>query len=179
MLLQKTVNHLGLNHRQMLSEQTKNNKVTKSKQMGNSFTYSDSQILRILNSVKTIAIIGASITEKRTSHILMKYLQGKGYRIIPINPNYSGKKILSEEVYPSLSECNQQIDMVDVFLKNCQITEIAEESALNKNRLKIKCLWTQLGLINLQAHKIASAAGIEVIMDRCPKIEYSRLSKKY
>ncbi len=109
----------------------------------------------------------------------MKYLQGKGYRIIPINPNYSGKKILSEEVYPSLSECNQQIDMVDVFLKNCQITEIAEESALNKNRLKIKCLWTQLGLINLQAHKIASAAGIEVIMDRCPKIEYSRLSKKY
>ena len=74
----------------MLSEQTKNNKVTKSKQMGNSFTYSDSQILRILNSVKTIAIIGASITEKRTSHILMKYLQGKGYRIIPINPNYSG-----------------------------------------------------------------------------------------
>ncbi|MBT4488888.1 MAG: CoA-binding protein, partial [Rhodospirillaceae bacterium] len=113
---------------------------------------------------------------KRPSFFAMKYLQRRGYRVIPVNPGRAGTEILGETVYASLAEIPGGIDMVDVFRASEAALGVAEEAAALKSEKNIKVLWLQLGVRNDDAAAVAEAAGIDVIMDRCPKIEFARLS---
>jgi predicted CoA-binding protein len=138
--------------------------------------YPDALIARILRSVKTIAMVGASPNEMRPSYFAMKYLLEKGFKIIPVNPGQAGKEILGQKVYASVSEVPAPVDMVDVFRNSEAAGAVTDEVLANKDRLGVKVLWMQLGVINEEARKRAEAAGLTVIMNRCPKIEYGRLS---
>ena len=138
--------------------------------------YPDTLIARILRSVKTIAMVGASPNESRPSYFAMKYLLDKGFKIIPVNPGQAGKEILGQKVFASVSEVPSPVDMVDIFRNSEAAGGITDEVIANKNRLGVNILWMQLGVINEAAAKRAEAAGLTVIMNRCPKIEYGRLS---
>jgi predicted CoA-binding protein len=138
--------------------------------------YPDALIARILRSVKTIAMVGASQNEVRPSFFAMKYLLDKGFKIIPVNPGQAGKDILGQKVYARLSDVPAPVDMVDIFRNSEAAGPITDEALANKDRLGVKVLWMQLGVINEDAAKRATAAGLTVIMNRCPKIEYGRLS---
>ena len=138
--------------------------------------YSDALIARILRSVKTIAMVGASPNEMRPSYFAMKYLTDKGFKVVPINPGVAGKEILGQKVYANLSDVPAPVDMVDIFRNSAAAGPITDEAIANKDRLGIRVLWMQLGVVNEDAAKRAEAAGLTVIMNRCPKIEYGRLS---
>jgi len=138
--------------------------------------YPDALIARILRSVKTIAMVGASPNEVRPSYFAMKYLLDKGFKIIPVNPGQAGKDILGQKVYARLSDVPAPVDMVDIFRNSEAAGTITDEVLANKDRLGVKVLWMQLGVINEDAATRAQAAGLTVIMNRCPKIEYGRLS---
>jgi predicted CoA-binding protein len=138
--------------------------------------YPDALIARILRSVKTIAMVGASPNSSRPSYFAMTYLLNKGFKIIPVNPREAGKEILGQKVYASLSEVPPPVDMVDIFRNSKAAGAITDEAIANKERLGTTILWMQLGVINEDAAKRAEAAGFTVIMNRCPKIEYGRLS---
>jgi predicted CoA-binding protein len=138
--------------------------------------YSDALIARILRGVKTIAMVGASPNEVRPSFFAMKYLTEKGFKVIPVNPTAVGQEILGEKVYASLNDVPAPVDMVDIFRNSQAAGPITDEVIANKDRLGVKILWMQLGVINEDAAKRAEAAGLTVIMNRCPKIEYGRLS---
>ncbi len=137
--------------------------------------YDDKQIRGILNRVRTIAMVGASPTWNRPSYFAMKYLQAKGFRVIPINPRAAGSEILDERVYAELAEVPERIDMVQIF-RNSEaagpITDAIIAAAADKG---IGVVWMQLGVRNDEAAGRAEAAGLEVVMDRCPKIEFGRL----
>src|ERR671929_936278 len=134
--------------------------------------YSDQQIRRILERVRTIAMVGASSNWNRPSYFVMKYLQGKGYRVIPVNPGIAGQQLRGETVYASLREIPpetaEQIDMVDVFRPASETPAIVEDAIA----IGAPVVWMQLGIRNDAAAATAEAAGIEVIMNRCPKIEF-------
>ncbi len=138
--------------------------------------YSDALIARILRSVKTIAMVGASPNEVRPSFFAMKYLTEKGFKVIPVNPTAVGQEILGQKVYAKVSDLPAPVDMVDIFRNSEAAGPITDEVIANKDRLGVKILWMQLGVINEEAAKRAEAAGLTVIMNRCPKIEYGRLS---
>src|SRR6202521_520971 len=138
--------------------------------------YPDALIARILRSVKTIAMVGASPNEARPSYFAMKYLLDKGFKIIPVNPGEAGKDILGQKVYASVADLPPPVDMVDIFRNSEAAGPIADEVIANKDRLGVRILWMQLGVINEAAASRAEAAGLTVIMSRCPKIEYGRLS---
>jgi predicted CoA-binding protein len=138
--------------------------------------YSDALIARILRSVKTIAMVGASPNEVRPSYFATKYLTEKGFKVIPVNPTAVGQEILGQKVVPSVSDLMPPVDMVDIFRNSEAAGPIADEVIANMDRLGVKVLWMQLGVINEEAAKRAEAAGLTVIMNRCPKIEYGRLS---
>jgi predicted CoA-binding protein len=138
--------------------------------------YPDALIARILRSTKTIAMVGASPNSVRPSYFAMKYLLDKGFKIIPINPGQVGKDILGQKVYATLADVPPPVDMVDIFRNSEAAGPITDEVIANKDRLGVKVLWMQLGVINEEAAKRAEAAGLTVIMNRCPKIEYGRLS---
>ena len=138
--------------------------------------YTDAYIAGILGGAKTIAMVGASATSNRPSYFAMKYLLGKGFRVIPVNPGLAGKQILGERVYASLAEVPGPIDIVDIFRSSAAALEIAREAIRLKDKLAIKVVWMQLGVRNDQAAAEAEAAGLAVVMNRCPKIEYGRLS---
>jgi predicted CoA-binding protein len=138
--------------------------------------YSDTLIKTILRSVKTIAMVGASGNEIRPSYFAMMYLLGKGYKVIPINPGMAGKTILGQAVYGSLKDVPAPVDMVDIFRESKYAPAIAQEVVAEKDRLGVKILWMQLGVISEEAEKIGQDAGLTVIMDRCPKIEHGRFS---
>jgi predicted CoA-binding protein len=138
--------------------------------------YPDALIARILRSVKTIAMVGASADPARPSYFAMKYLLDKGFKIIPVNPGYAGKEILGQKVYAALSNVPPPVDMIDIFRKSEAAGAVTDEAIANKERLGATILWMQLGVINEEAAKRAEAAGFTVIMNRCPKIEYGRLS---
>ncbi|MGA9313498.1 MAG: CoA-binding protein, partial [Solirubrobacteraceae bacterium] len=133
--------------------------------------YSDAQIRRILSTVRTIALVGASANWNRPSYFVMKYLQGKGYRVIPVNPGLAGQELLGERVYANLREIPDKIDMVEVFRASDQVGPIVDDAIA----IGAPVVWMQLGVRNDEAAKRAEAAGIEVVMNRCPKIEYGRL----
>jgi predicted CoA-binding protein len=138
--------------------------------------YSDELIRSILRSTKTIAMVGASGSEMRPSYFAMKYLLDKGFLIRPVNPSLVGKEILGQAVYRSLHEVPAPIDMVDIFRTSDAALSIVKEAIGEKDRLGLKTVWMQLGVINEEAAALAREAGLTVIMDRCPKIEYGRMS---
>ena len=139
-------------------------------------TYSDDLIKSILRNNRYIAMVGASGNEMRPSYFAMKYLLDKGFRVRPVNPGMAGKTILNQEVYASLKDVPAPIEIVDIFRGSEFAPKIVEEAIAEKDRLGIKVIWMQLGVIHEDAAKTAEAAGFTVIMDRCPKIEYGRLS---
>ena len=143
--------------------------------MPKQLVYSDKAIRRILGEVRTIAMVGASPTWNRPSQFAMKYLQAKGYRVIPVNPKAAGQEILGERVYATLAEVPDRIDMVQVFRNSEAAGSITDEAIALAKEKGIKVLWMQLGVRNDTAAARAEAAGLEVVMDRCPKIEYGRL----
>ena len=138
--------------------------------------YSDELIKSILRSTKTIAMVGASGNSVRPSYFAMKYLLDKGYVVHPVNPGLEGKEILGQKVYASLKDVPAPIDMVDIFRSSDAAAGIVDEALREKDRLGIKVIWMQLGVINEDAAAKAREAGLTVVMDRCPKIEYGRLS---
>jgi len=133
--------------------------------------YTDAKLRRILSTVRTIAMVGASSNWNRPSYFVMKYLQGKGYRVIPVNPGTAGKDQLGERIYASLRDIPDKIDMVDVFRASDQVGPIVDDAIA----IGAKVVWMQLGVRNDAAAEKAEAAGLEVVMNRCPKIEFGRL----
>ena len=138
--------------------------------------YSDSYIRGILNTVKTIAMVGISPKENRPSYFAFKYLMERGYRMIPVNPGQAGKTILGQKVYAKLSDIPDPIDMVDVFRGSEHVLPIVEEAVALKPKPQV--IWMQLMVRNDEAAKLAEDAGLKVVMNRCPKIEYGRLSSE-
>ena len=138
--------------------------------------YPDSYIRGILNRVKTIAMVGISPKDNRPSYFAFKYLLQRGYRMIPVNPGYAGERILSQKVYAKLADIPEAVDMVDIFRASKDVLPIAREAlALNP---KPQVIWMQLSIRNDEAAALAEAAGVKVVMNRCPKIEYGRLSSE-
>ncbi len=138
--------------------------------------YDDALIKSVLRSVKTIAMVGASGNEMRPSYFAMMYLLAKGYVVHPINPGMVGKKILDQTVYASLKDVPAPVDMVDIFRTADVAPQIVREALAEKDRLGVKVIWMQLGVISEEAETLAREAGLTVIMDRCPKIEHGRFS---
>ena len=134
-------------------------------------SYSDDYLRGILDRVKTIAMVGASEHWNRPSYFVMKYLQDKGYRVIPVNPRASVPEILGETVYKSLAEIPGPIDMVDIFRRGEEAGPIVDEAI----KQGAQVVWMQIGVRNDEAAKKAEQAGLSVVMNRCPKIEYARL----
>jgi predicted CoA-binding protein len=139
-------------------------------------SYSDDLIKSVLRSTKVIAMVGASGNEMRPSYFAMMYLLAKGYIIHPVNPALAGKEVLGQRVYASLKEVPAPVDMVDIFRASEAAPGVVKEALEEKDRLGLKTIWMQLGVINEVAAEMARPAGLTVIMDRCPKIEYGRLS---
>ena len=138
-------------------------------------TYEDDHIRHILRNVNTIAMAGASGNWVRPSSFAMKYLQGKGYKVIPLNPSQAGNKILGETCYAKVADIPIPVDMVDIFRNSEAAGDIVDEILPIAQEKHIKVIWMQLGIRNNSAAARAEAAGLTVIMDRCPKIEYGRL----
>ncbi|WP_421913436.1 CoA-binding protein [Mesorhizobium sp.] len=136
--------------------------------------YDNAYIGGILNSVKTVAMIGASANDVRPSYFVLKYLLAKGFSVFPINPGHAGKEILGRMTYASLADVPEPIDMVDVFRNASAVPGIVEE-VMKLDPLP-KVIWMQLGVRHDEAAARAEAAGIKVVMNRCPKIEYGKLS---
>ena len=126
---------------------------------------------RILQTCRTVAVVGLSAEWHRPSYFVAKYLQQHGYRVLPVNPRYAGGEILGEKVFASLSDITEPVDMVDVFRRSEDVLPIAEEAI----RLGAKCLWQQIGVANAEADAAAHAAGLDSVMNRCTKIEHARL----
>ena len=139
-------------------------------------TYSDDAIADILRSVRSIAMVGASAGTNRPSYFAMKYMLGKGYRVVPVNPTLTGQTILGQLVVSGLADVPAPVDMVDIFRNAEAAHAIVREAIALKERSGIKVIWMQLGVRNDEAAREAEAAGLSVVMNRCPKIEYGRLS---
>ena len=139
-------------------------------------SYTDEYIAGILGRARTIAMVGASGTSNRPSYFAMKYLLGKGYRVIPVNPGLAGQTILGQPVFAALAEVPPPVDIVDIFRSSAAALEVTREAIRLKDALGIEVVWMQLGVRNDEAAAEAKAAGLQVVMNRCPKIEYGRLS---
>jgi predicted CoA-binding protein len=139
-------------------------------------SYADEYIARILGRARTIAMVGASATSNRPSYFAMKYLLGKGYRVTPVNPGLAGQEILGQRVFATLAEVPAPVDIVDIFRSSAAALEVTRDAIRCKDELGIKIVWMQLGVRNGDAAAEAESAGLLVVMNRCPKIEYGRLS---
>ena len=139
-------------------------------------TYNDNYIRGILNTVKSIAMVGISPKDNRPSYFAFKYLLERGYKMVPVNPGQAGKEILGQKVYAKLGDILEPIDMVDVFRGSQFAMGIVDEALAMKPRPQV--IWMQLTVRDDAAAAKAEAAGLKVVMDRCPKIEYGRLSSE-
>ncbi|MGB9263342.1 MAG: CoA-binding protein [Pseudolabrys sp.] len=138
--------------------------------------YSDNYIRSILNTVKTIAMVGISPKENRPSYFAFKYLLDRGYRMIPVNPGQTAKPILKQKVYATLSDIPEPVDMVDIFRSSEHVLPIVEESLRLTPRPQV--IWMQLTVRDDEAASLVEKVGLKVVMNRCPKIEYGRLSSE-
>jgi len=139
-------------------------------------TYPDAYIRGILNTVKTIAMVGLSPKDNRPSYFAFKYLLERGYHMIPVNPGQAGKEILGQKVYAKLADIPEPIDMVDNFRASQYATGVVKEALALKPQPQV--IWMQLGVRSDEAARLAEANGLKVVMNRCPKIEYGRLSSE-
>ena len=131
----------------------------------------------ILRNVRTIALVGASSNEVRPSYFVLKYLLDKGYEVTPVNPGLAGKEILGRKVYASLKEIPHPVDMVDIFRNSEVAAAITDEALALVPRPKV--IWMQLNIRNDEAAARAEAAGLKVVMNRCPKMEYGKISGEW
>lgn len=138
--------------------------------------YKDEEIASVLSGVRRFAIVGASAKPTRPSTFVIKYLLAKGYDVVPVNPGLAGQKILGQRVFATLDDVANPIDVVDIFRSSEAALDITRQAIELKDQLGIQVIWMQLGVMNEQAEREARAAGLTVIMNRCPKIEYGRLS---
>jgi uncharacterized protein len=138
--------------------------------------YPDAYIQGILNTVKTIAMVGLSPKDNRPSYFAFKYLLERGYHMIPVNPGQAGKEILGQKVYAKLADIPEPIDMVDIFRASQYAPGIVKEALALNPRPQV--IWMQLSVRNDEAARLAEEAGLKVVMNRCPKIEYGRLSSE-
>jgi predicted CoA-binding protein len=138
--------------------------------------YSDAYIRGILNTVKAIAMVGVSATTSRPSYFAFKYLLDRGYRMVPVNPGLAGGDLLGRKVYGKLADIPEPVDMVDVFRAAQYALPIVEEALALNPRPQV--IWMQLGIRNDEAATLAEKNGFKVVMNRCPKIEYGRLSSE-
>lgn len=131
----------------------------------------DHDIADLLKGVRTIAMVGASDRPDRPSNGVMKFLQGQGYRVIPVNPTITGEHVHGEYVWRELAQIGEPVDMVDIFRRSSEAGAIVDEAIA----IGAKAVWLQIGVIDESAARRAEAAGLQVVMDRCPKIEIMRL----
>ncbi len=134
-------------------------------------TLSDATLRSILQTVKTIAVVGASDKKQRPVYGVMQFLQQRGYRCIPVNPRLAGEQLLGEMVYANRTDITEPVDMVDVFRRSEEVQPIADAAI----EIGAKVLWMQLGVVNQAAADHATSAGLKVVMNRCPAIEIPRL----
>src|SRR5580692_6301908 len=139
-------------------------------------SYSDTYIRGILNTVKSIAMVGASEKQNRPSYFAFKYLLEHGYNMIPVNPGHDGQSMLGRRFYALLADVPEPIDVVDIFRASRYALSVVQEVLALKPRPQ--AIWMQLGVRNDEAAALAEAAGLKVVMNRCPKIEYGRLSSE-
>ena len=139
-------------------------------------TYADPYIRGILNTVKSIAMVGISPKDNRPSYFTFKYLLERGYRMIPVNPGQAGKELLGQKVYAKLAEIPEPVDMVDIFRASQFAAGVVDEALAMTPKPGV--IWMQLGVRNDEAAKLAEDNGLKVVMNRCPKIEYGRLSSE-
>jgi uncharacterized protein len=139
--------------------------------------YPTDYIRDILRSVRVIALVGASDNIVRPSYFVLKYLLDKGYKIIPVNPGLAGKDILEQKIYASLADIPEPLDMVDIFRNSQAAAKIVDEALALLQKPKV--IWMQLGVRNDEAAQRAEAQGVKVVMNRCPKMEYGKLSGEW
>lgn len=139
--------------------------------------YDPAYVRDILQSVKSIAVVGASANDVRPSYIVVKYLIGKGYKVIPVNPGLAGQELLGQQVVARLTDIQEPVDMIDIFRNSEAAAEIVDE-ALQLSPLP-KVIWMQLGVRHDEAAAKAEAQGLRVVMNRCPKMEYGKLSGEW
>lgn len=140
--------------------------------MDHSEPYAEGYVAGILESARTIAVVGASPRESRPSYIIMQTLIDAGYEVVPVNP-YAGSDILGQTVYDTLADVPKPIDMVDVFRKSSALMDVVHQAIA----VKAPVIWTQLGVIDAEAAAVAEAAGVKVVMNRCPRIELGRMDR--
>jgi predicted CoA-binding protein len=139
-------------------------------------SYDDGYIRGILNTVRTIAMVGVSANTSRPSYFAFKYLLERGYGMIPVNPGLAGQELLGRKAYARLADIPEPVDMVDIFRASPYAVGIVEEALALTPRPRV--IWMQLGIRNDEAARLAEASGLKVVMNRCPKIEYGRLSSE-
>jgi len=140
--------------------------------------YTDEFLRELLKTTKTIAMVGVSLNEMRPSYFVARYLNLKGFQIVPINPGHAGKELFGQMIYPSLAEIPEDvgpIDMVDIFRRSEQVGPIVNDAIAALSTRGLRTIWMQIGVTNTDAEAVAEAAGLNVIMNRCPKIEHQRL----
>ncbi|MBW4983059.1 CoA-binding protein [Mameliella sp. CS4] len=136
-------------------------------------SYSDDKLKEILTRTKVVAVVGVSMNPVRPSYYVARYLSLKGFTVIPVNPGHAGKRLFGQEVRASLADCPDTVDMVDIFRRPEYVPPIVEEAL--EVFPKLRTIWMQIGVVNQEAAELAEARGVDVVMDRCPKIEYQRL----
>jgi len=135
--------------------------------------YSDDFLRSVLKRTKVVAVVGVSMNPVRPSYYVARYLSLKGYRVIPVNPGHAGADLFGETVRASLSEISEAVDMVDIFRRSEAVPPIVDEALAAFPDLRT--IWMQIGVENAEAAAVAQARGVDVVMNRCPKIEYQRL----
>lgn len=137
---------------------------------------SDAEIAELLRAVRTIAVVGASPKPDRPVFGVMERLLAKGYSVVPVNPGQTGGEILGQKVYATLADVPPPIDMVDIFRASDAALGVVKDAVAEQERLGLKAVWMQIGVISDEAARLAAEAGLTVVMDRCPKIELARLN---
>ncbi|MGH1356890.1 MAG: CoA-binding protein, partial [Thalassovita sp.] len=136
-------------------------------------TYSDDHLKTILQRARRVAVVGVSMNPVRPSYYVARYLGLKGYTVIPVNPGHAGKQLFGQVIHASLSEIEEPVDMVDIFRRSEHVPPIIDEAL--ESFPTLQTIWMQIGVEHEAAAAKARARGVDVVMDRCPKIEFQRL----